>query len=153
MKTYDYKKTREIIEQHKGDLTEASLGMHEDWFWTASTVWENGEYKHDLPDNADEMEEVFRSARENGLRIYFDKKDENGLSELNPDYSNYTKHHVLGIYASYWATPTLRLRFKDGSEKMIEVSKGESTPGKVNPIELGCLSGLVQKNITPISEL
>jgi hypothetical protein len=152
MKTYDYKRTREIIEQYKEDLVDASLGMHEDWFWTATVVWEGGEYKHALPDNADEMEKAFRSARSNGMGGFLDEKDERGIAKFNPEYDDHTKHCVAGIYGSYWATPTLQLRFKDGSEKMIEVSKGETAPDAVNPLEYGCLSGPVQESITPITE-
>ena len=44
MKKYDFKKAHDFIEAEKEVLAEATLGMHEDWFWTAETVWENGEY-------------------------------------------------------------------------------------------------------------
>ncbi len=48
MKNYDYSKAKELIEKHSSDLQEASLGMHEDWGWTAETIWEDGEYKKNL---------------------------------------------------------------------------------------------------------
>lgn len=32
MKYYDFNKAVAIIEQHKENLKEASMGMHEDWF-------------------------------------------------------------------------------------------------------------------------
>lgn len=47
MKKYDYDKARKLIEQTP-NLVSASLGMHEDWWWTAETVWENGEYTREL---------------------------------------------------------------------------------------------------------
>lgn len=48
MKKYDFAKARDLIEAEKEILTEAILGMHEDWFWTGETVWENGEYAVNL---------------------------------------------------------------------------------------------------------
>lgn len=48
MKYYDYKKAKSLIEENKDNLSTASLGMHEDWFWTADTVWMDGEYKVEL---------------------------------------------------------------------------------------------------------
>lgn len=44
MKKYDFAKARDFIEAEKEILTEAILGMHEDWFWTGETIWKNGEY-------------------------------------------------------------------------------------------------------------
>ena len=45
MKTYDYSKAKKIIEENKNNLKSAALGMHEDWLWTAETIFENGNYK------------------------------------------------------------------------------------------------------------
>ena len=50
MKYYDYKKAKKIVEEEKNEIQEAVLGMEEDWFWTAETIFENGEYKKDLDD-------------------------------------------------------------------------------------------------------
>jgi hypothetical protein len=45
MKVYNYKKAKEIIERYKDkDLKYASLGMKEDWGWTAETIWSNNKY-------------------------------------------------------------------------------------------------------------
>jgi len=45
MKTYDFKQAKNLIKLAKKDgLIEASLGMAEDWFWTADTVWKDGKY-------------------------------------------------------------------------------------------------------------
>ena len=44
MKHYDYKKAKSIIKENKNNLVEAELGMIEDWYWTAETIWENGKY-------------------------------------------------------------------------------------------------------------
>lgn len=51
MRNYDYKQVRELIKKHADELLEATLGMHEDWFWTASTVWKNGKYTQRLTKN------------------------------------------------------------------------------------------------------
>ena len=45
MKKYDYKKAYNYIESHKEEISEVSLGIHEDWFWTAEAVWKNGKYE------------------------------------------------------------------------------------------------------------
>ena len=109
MKNYNFNKAKQIILENLENLESASLGMHEDWFWTAETIWENGEYKND-------------------------------------------ETTIGGIGGSSWATPTLQLLFKDGSEKMIECSEGETDNDKPSFLQLGVLSQPVQDNITPLSE-
>jgi hypothetical protein len=42
MKYYDYKKARDIISAMQDDIDTAALGMEEDWFWTAQTIFEHG---------------------------------------------------------------------------------------------------------------
>lgn len=39
MKQYNFKKAKEIIEFNSEKLESATLGLHEDWFWTAEEVW------------------------------------------------------------------------------------------------------------------
>lgn len=40
MKRYDFKRAQEIIEVEKNKgLVSATLGMYEDWNWTAEEVW------------------------------------------------------------------------------------------------------------------
>ena len=110
MKYYNFKKATELIEKNIDNLKSASLGMHEDWCWTATTVWGDGKFIKDFP------------------------------------------CEIGGITGSYWATPTLELEFKDGSNKMIEChDNGESTD-KPEYFQLGVLSQPVQDNITPISK-
>lgn len=48
MKKYDFAKAHDFIEAEKEVLTEASLGMHEDWFYTGETIWKNGKYAVNL---------------------------------------------------------------------------------------------------------
>lgn len=112
MKNYNFNKAKQLIAENLENLESASLGMHEDWFWTAETVWGNGEYKNELNDETT----------------------------------------IGGIGGSSWATPTLQLLFKDGSEKMIECSEGETDNDKPSFLQLGVLSQPVQDNITPLSE-
>jgi hypothetical protein len=51
MKYYDYNKAKELIKQYKKlGLITAELGMQEDWYWTAETIWENGKYTTRLND-------------------------------------------------------------------------------------------------------
>jgi hypothetical protein len=50
MKTYDFKAIKKFIENDKGNIAVASLGIREDWFWTSETVFENGEFTKNLDD-------------------------------------------------------------------------------------------------------
>ena len=50
MAKYDYKLAYYYIEGNKDKIESAYLGMHEDWWWTASVIFENGEYQVDLND-------------------------------------------------------------------------------------------------------
>lgn len=47
-KKYDFKKAKMLIEENKNNVTIASLGMKEDWFYTAETIYENNKYEKDL---------------------------------------------------------------------------------------------------------
>ena len=104
MKRYDFNKAKLIIKETT-NLEEASLGMHEDWFWTAETIWENGSYVRMLSNNGDETYKQYRK-----------KRKEVSLLTLNEEYKDIL---IGGIYESSWATPTLQLCFTDGTEKMI----------------------------------
>lgn len=43
MNVLDWDKLRAFVEERKP--VEVSAGILDDWFWTAATVYENGEYK------------------------------------------------------------------------------------------------------------
>lgn len=49
MKNYDYNKAKQIIGKDV-DLSTASLGMAEDWTWTAQTIWEDGNFTVECDD-------------------------------------------------------------------------------------------------------
>ena len=51
---YDFKKAKDLIEAERENIEKAILGMREDWFWTAKTVFDGGEYMVDL----DTVEEI-----------------------------------------------------------------------------------------------
>ena len=89
MKTYDYSKAKKIIEENKNNLESAALGMHEDWFWTAETIFENGNYKKELPDNIKELQKQYINARKDGISMFLKEKDELGLAKINPEYEKY----------------------------------------------------------------
>jgi hypothetical protein len=48
MKTYDFAKAQKFIEDNISSINRASLGMDEDWFWTAETIFENGSFTKNL---------------------------------------------------------------------------------------------------------
>lgn len=52
MKNYDFNKAKQLIEENKDSLYSASLGMHEDWFWTAETVWRDNKFVQELNDDS-----------------------------------------------------------------------------------------------------
>lgn len=116
MRKYDYSKAIEIIGSNllKG-LTEASMGMAEDWWWTAVTVWEDGGFVQDLA-----------------------KRPE-----------------LAGIDGSSWATPAIRLRFEDGTEKLHPCYTGESVakrPPMASTAGVGPLSGPAQDALPALTE-
>ena len=48
MKYYSTKIIREFIETHKEEIDAVECGMHEDWGWTAETVFSDGDYDTDM---------------------------------------------------------------------------------------------------------
>ncbi len=51
MKKYDFEKVKNYIENNRNNIKSVYLGMHEDWFWTAENVFEDGEYTKKLGEN------------------------------------------------------------------------------------------------------
>lgn len=51
MRHYDYVKAHKFIETHKDEIENASLGMHEDWSWTAETIYDGEKYLIDLKED------------------------------------------------------------------------------------------------------
>lgn len=51
MKSYDFNKAIHLINESKDCIESASLGMHEDWFWTAETIFGNGIFIKELKNN------------------------------------------------------------------------------------------------------
>lgn len=41
MRKYDFKSIKRYIQMHSDVIDSVSLGMKEDWFWTAQTIYEN----------------------------------------------------------------------------------------------------------------
>ncbi len=118
MKNYDFKLAKNIIEKFHGlgVLEEASLGMHEDWFWTAQTIWKDGAYIQELVDNQEE------------LMKEYDEKRQAGMSIISDECAEYHKTILIGgISGSSWATPVIQLQLKDGSTVDFNCYSGEWT--------------------------
>jgi hypothetical protein len=112
MKSYDFQKAKLLIEQERDQIQEASLGMYEDWFWTA--------------------EEVFND-------------QEGFVRDLE------TVDSIAGISGSSWATPCLRITYRDGNESCIGCFKdGGSSDGR-GFAPLGVLSSPVQDQMPPLT--
>lgn len=48
IKKYNFKEIKKFLDKHKHLIKEASLGIHEDWFWTAEVIFKEGKYINDL---------------------------------------------------------------------------------------------------------
>lgn len=59
---------------------------------------------------------------------------------------------IAGIQGSSWATPALKLEYKDGTEEFIECFNGEAEESQPSWFSLGSLSASVQENIQPIKK-
>lgn len=130
MKYYNFELAQRMINKlvQLDVLESASLGMHQDWFWTAETIWEEGKYKRDMP-----------LTNEDFIRIeseYIEKRKA-GMSILDPAREAYNNILVAGIAGSDWATPVIQIILKDGTEKTFNcfISDGEPEPGILEKIE------------------
>ena len=144
MKYYDYAKAKKIIEHEiSNGLVCASLGMHEDWFWTANTVWDkdNGQWVKELPtDNAKMRIKEYINAREH--------RQENGV-DIFEVMKSFDDILIGGLCGSDWATPVLMLEYSDDWTRNIECyfKDGESDSVNKNMSDwLGVLSAPVQEH-------
>jgi len=141
---YDYNKARELIEQFKP--VRATLGMREDWSWTAKDVYEDGRFIVDLFGG-----DIVKTNAECDAELAAALKDvTDGAARLDLLVSVQKKygHALQGICGSCWATPSLRMEFADGAERHFEcfIQSGEQSEPYVRPV-LGCLSGPCQDAI------
>lgn len=52
MKIYNIKKAKQFIKDHKSEIIRVSLGMQEDWNWTAEVIWGDGKYTQKIDKNS-----------------------------------------------------------------------------------------------------
>lgn len=134
MKFYNYELAKTIIQTFidLDVLDSATLGLHEDWFWTAGTIFEEGKWVMELCSNKD-------------LEYAYEHR-ESPFEKVHPLLDKL----IGGLGGSIWATPVLLINFTDGTDKTFECyyEKGE----QLSPEELmkrlenvsaglGCLSG------------
>lgn len=163
MKAFVMSTVNKLIEDNiSNGLVEASLGMHEDWFWTAQTYWAEGKYANGKF-NDEKVNKLTKLVHECRKRANDNHVPGSDLME-NHDYKrSYKLQSQLpcSVMQSRWATPTLQLIFENGSDRMIDVSKGHHLPedimdaisdGSSTLGVSGPLSGPVQDNITPLEE-
>ena len=48
MAKYDFKSAKRYIQMHSDLISSATMGMHEDWFWTAQTIYEDDKFSVNL---------------------------------------------------------------------------------------------------------
>lgn len=104
-KRYDYELAQRMIQMKSDVLSEALMGMEEDWFWTAVTVYEDGKFTIDLSEEPE----------------------------------------IAGVSSSYWATPVMLLKYKDGQEEFIDCYTGESEGKRPDWFDLGIMSSPCQE--------
>lgn len=87
-KYYDFKKEKGIIEEKiaKGiKIKEVSIGMQEDWFWTATTIYENGKFTQKYKEWTDIMssnwatpvlELVYKNGKNTSIPCWLEETEE-----------------------------------------------------------------------------
>lgn len=112
MKSYNEIKVYQYINNNIDIIETVYIGMYEDWWWTAESIFENVGEKFDIS--------VFED---------------------------------ISLHESYWATPSMLVRFMDGSERLFDVSKGESD-GKKDVTDIhGALSIETQNSLPKLEML
>jgi hypothetical protein len=151
MRYFDYVKAKQLIESAEAIIS-ASLGMHEDWFWTAEEVWAGGEWKRELflGDLPSEIRKVRKLVEDEFAAI-----PEDDWESRMAVREKYQYPMISGICGSGWATPTLCLEYADGTSRMIPVFMGEKAEGWQSQAasvisNFGVLSGPAQTNIQPL---
>lgn len=89
MKYYSTKIIKEFLETYKGEIKSITLGMREDWSWTAESFYAEPENDWD-----------------------------NSLSSLELNLSG-EKISIAGITGSSWATPVMKYCLKDGTSDIM----------------------------------
>jgi len=140
MKTYDFDLVKRIIEElYKTDdpVNSAMLGMHEDWFWTAETIYEDGKWLKEFPINKD--------ADKRYLEFEGKERSYTSIEEHREAFDTVKDTCIAGLRGSSWATPVLQVTLKSGKERTFKCYYGDSEPGKGFQFDLGVLSDPVQK--------
>ena len=139
MRYYDYKKAKALIETHQHELYSAVLGMAEDWFWTAKTVWEAGEWKHEL--FLGDVEAHHKAYLDELTRQLSGVEDGEARIDIRSAVGkSHGQHEISGLCGSSWATPTLLLMFNTGVEKKYDVFFGEKSGEEHPGTTSGCFS-------------
>lgn len=78
MKVYDFDLAKRMIQMKSDVLESAALGMAEDWFWTAITVYEGGKFTEELIQGETEIAGISSSfwATPSILLTYNDGREE-----------------------------------------------------------------------------
>jgi len=142
MRNYNFILAKQIINSTE-NLVSASLGMHEDWSWTAQDVWnkEDG-YTHPLSDNVKEIYDEYQEKCKNDELPIFIQAPKDMLPEdtidgqiCNPDLDKYRNNFLGDIIGSKWATPVIKLTFEDDSTKTFYCFTGDTKSDALETIE------------------
>lgn len=151
MKYYDYNKARSIIAEYQSTLKTSSLGIREDWCWTAETIWEDGKYsKHLFEGDIVSQSKIHRDVLAKRLEGIKDWKERFAIrDEFSKEFGDID---IAGICGSAWGTPQLMLEFQDGTQRAIEVSitDGDQESKGDRFLGLGCLSSPAQDDIESV---
>ncbi|MDG4509661.1 hypothetical protein ACTGW1_04375 [Streptococcus suis] len=81
---YDFKKAKTLIEAERENIERAFLGIREDWYWTADTVYEDGSFKIDL----DTVEKIAGIPGSSWGTPYLEIEYKDGSSKMVPCHDN-----------------------------------------------------------------
>lgn len=149
MKNYNYDLAKKIINTFVDldVIDSAALGMQEDWFWTACTIYEDGKWQIELMSSkdAEEMHNEYLEKTKEGLRMFIG----NDILKPNPEYEKYEACKIGGLFGSDFAMPVLEVIFKNGDRKVFNCYTGSSEVDILESIERSfqLTSGVLSKPI------
>lgn len=128
MRYYDYMKIQNFITSNKDKIASVDIGMTEDWFWTAQSIFKDNEFiaPFPFPEDFDVVaKEQERADHNKYLRFTYNQSKDNPDPEKGDYERGYEvykayrdefmdKYCIGGILGSTWATPVMEVNFKDG---------------------------------------
>jgi len=134
MKLYDFNLAKQIIKQFDdlGMLKWATLGMQEDWVYTAEEIWFDGKYTKQFPEDCEQRQNDYQSMR-------YEEFSEK-YQTLTALFNAYEDILVAGLTGSKWATPVIEIILNDRQTFVFDCSRGEFTSDILNRVNAAILT-------------